>query len=182
MPSSVPYVIGPVLAGGLALLALWFAWRQWRLLAWAGTQADLSADDRRFHTRMALRRLVGCLLMLALAALLAGLFGMGILERLDEIMVDGGQAKKEGRKLSPEQADFVWFSMKYVGVTASALFGLLAVAFVDVMAIRRWGNRHRKRIRDDRAAMLERQLPLLRRERDLRRGEEPGGSAESVGD
>jgi len=35
----------------------------------------------------------------------------------------------------------------------------------DILAVRRFGIRHRQRIREDRRAMLERQLPILYAER-----------------
>lgn len=165
MQFNLQYIAASVIAIGIALAGLWFGWRQLKTLAWLRVQQNLSDEDRQYYQRMVTRRLLGCFLLLAMAVSVAGLFGMGILERLDDLMAQGPQAKKEGRKLSPEQQEFMFFSMKYVIVMALITFGLIIVAFLDVRAIRKFGNRHRKRIRDDRAAMLQRQLPLLYQEK-----------------
>lgn len=165
MPSKFPYYLGQGLALLLLLLAVYFAWRQFKTWEWLRRESNLSEEDRRYHLRTVVRRGLGCVLLAALAMLLAGLFGMEIIDRLDELLAQGEQAKKEGRKLTAEESDFVYFSMRYVGTLALVLFGLLGVAFFDLLALRRFGSRHRKRIRDDRAAMLERQLPLLYREK-----------------
>jgi hypothetical protein len=71
MPDSVAAILIPAFALLLAGLAVWFAWRQWNALAWLGSQTDLADDDRSYHRRMIARRLLGCVLMLALAAMLA---------------------------------------------------------------------------------------------------------------
>jgi hypothetical protein len=165
MAESLQALMGSLLAALVAAAGLGFAWRQWKTLGWLRVQENLAPEDRGYYRWMVARRLCGCVLLLALAVALAGLFGMGILDRVDALVAQGPQARKEGRKLSAEEQRFVFFSMKYVGVIALITLGLLVVALFDVRAIRKFGNRHRKRIRDDRAAMLERQLPLLYKEK-----------------
>jgi len=144
----------------------YFAWRQFRTLQWLKTQPQMMPEDRTYYRRQVIRRLMGCGLTLILAGLLIGIFAFGVMAGLDQLAAQGGQARKDGTKLTEEQQDFVRFSFSYLGVLMLVLFVLLSVVFVDVMAIRRFGMRHRKRIRDDRRAMLMRQLPLLRRERE----------------
>lgn len=150
---------------GVIALAVVFALRQVQTLRWVRLQAGLSGDDIRYYTRRSYARLVGCGLLLVLADLLAGLYSFGILEGLDELVAAGPQAKAEGRSLTPEQRDFVHFAYAYVGSIALVLLLLLVGSFIDTIATRRYGMRQRKRIRDERQAMLEQQLPLLRQER-----------------
>jgi hypothetical protein len=147
-------------------ISFYYAWRQFKTLRWLRTQEQMMPEDRQYYRRQAIRRLIGCGLTLVLALLLIGIFALGVMEGLDRLIARGESAKKEGRVLTDEEEDFVRFSFKYVGVLMLVLLVLLVVVFLDLMAIRRFGMRHRKRIREDRRAMLMRQLPLLRRERE----------------
>jgi hypothetical protein len=160
------YVWLGILVVGLAALAFVFAWRQVQTLFWLRTQPQMPREDVQYFTRRSYARLVGCVLLFVLAGLLAGLYAFGILEGLDALVADGADARAAGRHLTEEQEDFVSFAYGYVGAIALVLFALMIGGFIDTMATRRYGMRHRKRIRDDRQAMLARQLPLLRRERN----------------
>ncbi|MCS6978262.1 MAG: hypothetical protein NZM31_14825 [Gemmatales bacterium] len=155
-------VIAVVAAAGV------FAFRQVQTLRWVRSQPDLSPDDVRYFTRRSYSRLVGCVLLLVLAGLLAGLHFFGILDGLDALVAAGPQAKAEGRQLTPEQRDFVNFAYTYVGFIALVVFVLLIGSFLDTLATRRYGMRQRKQIRDDRQAMLKEQLARLRQERENR--------------
>jgi hypothetical protein len=152
----------------LALLgmSLWFAWRQVQTLRWMRTQPQMMTEDRRYYRGQVYRRFVCCGLTFALGCLLIGMLAFGVMDELDKLSALGDQARKEGGQLTDEQKDFLRFSFNYVIVILLVLFTLLVVVFMDVVAIRRFGMRHRKRIRDDRKAMLMRQLPLLRRSRE----------------
>jgi hypothetical protein len=114
--------------------------------------------------------LLGCSLMMVLAVLLSGLYFLGILDELDRLVDLGdqlkGQAGEEKVALKEEERAFLDFGLRYVLVIGLVLLVLLAVAFMDLIALRRYGMRHRRRIREDREAMLRRQLPLLRREQN----------------
>jgi ABC-type Fe3+ transport system permease subunit len=157
---------GYILAGLLFLLAVVFAWRQVQALRQLKTLENLSTEDRSYFRRQALRRLFGCALMFVLAAMMLGLFVFDILTGLDSLVEAGKKAKADGGTITEEQEDFFRYCVNYVIGMALLLLLLLIVAFVELGAIRRYGMRHRKRIRDDRRAMLQRQLPLLHRERN----------------
>lgn len=87
-------------------------------------------------------------------------------------MVLGEKAKETGQKLNAEQERFLYNSMSYVCVLLLVLMAIIFLVGWDIMAIRRFGVRHRQRIREDRRAMLERQLPLLYAERRAVRDQE----------
>ena len=111
------------------------------------------------------RRLTGCVLLILLAGMIYGLYAFDIASRLDALTALGEQVRGQGQQMNDEQREFVYNSMKYVGVLLLVLMLLFILAAWDIQAIRRFGLRHRQRIRDDRRAMLERQLPLLYAER-----------------
>jgi hypothetical protein len=108
-----------------------------------------------------------------------GLYALGIASRLDELMRLGEEARGTKQKLTDEQRAFVYDSMKYVGTLLIVLIVLFVLAAWDIQAIRLYGIRHRQRIRDDRRAMLERQLPLLYAERRAKRRGESGGGIDA---
>jgi hypothetical protein len=150
----------------LAAISFVFAWRQVKTWKWLKTQEQMQPEDRKYYRRQIIRRLIGCGLTLTLAGMLIGMLPM--MKGLDELGERGEQAKKDDTKLTDEEKAFMRSSLTYVGVLMLVLFVLLIVVFLDVVSIRRFGMRHRKRIRDDRKAMLMRQLPLLRRDREER--------------
>lgn len=161
-------IIFGIMALFLVLLAVWFAFRQSHILRKLREEPNLSPEDQKYYRRTVLRRWVGCGLLIVLAVMIAGLFGMGILDRLDELRDKGAVAKEQNLKLKPEEEAFLRFGINYVMVLLLVLVLALAVAVVDIMAIRRYGMRHRRRLREDRQAMLERQLPQLYHERRLK--------------
>lgn len=143
-----------------------FAWRQIQTLRWLGRKDNVSPEDRLYFRRRSYRRLCGCLLTAVLAGLFVGLFAFGIMQELDRLVDAAQGAQAEGRSLSPDDEAFLAYGLRYVCAIGAVVMGLLAVAFVDLLATRKFGIRHRKRIQDDRRAMLQRQLPLLRQERN----------------
>jgi hypothetical protein len=152
----------------LALVAgtVGFGWQQLKLLRRPPGGGQLTAEDRAYFRRQVLRRLVGCGLMLVLAVMLG--FFLVAMPGLDQLVDRGAAARAAGEQLTPEESDYVWFCFLFVGAIMLVVMALLGVALVDLKEIRRYGMRHRKRIRDDREAMLRRQLPILRREREQR--------------
>ncbi|HMO35993.1 MAG TPA: hypothetical protein PKA06_08120 [Gemmatales bacterium] len=162
-----------IVVGISTLVAVGLGYRQWKARAWLKQhRATLSPDDVAYHTWSIRRRLLGCFLLLLLAAMLAGIYLFPIASGLDELMALGENAKNTGQKLSAEQRAFLYNAMSYVAGVLLVLMGIFFVAGWDIMAIRRYGIRHRQRIRDDRRAMLERQLPILYAERRAARERE----------
>src|SRR5947207_8827697 len=84
------------------VVAAVIAWRQVRAWDWQRAQPDLSIEDRRYFRRQVVRRLALCLLLVLAAAMIAGLFGMGILDELDRLMAAGDDARVQGLTLTPE--------------------------------------------------------------------------------
>jgi hypothetical protein len=74
-------------------------------------------------------------------------------------------------RLTPEQEHAKQFFAFYWIAVLLLLFGLLILIAFDLNAIRRFAARHSRQIRDDRRAMLERELAVLRRERGKRGGD-----------
>ncbi len=167
-----------VLVVGVAGAAVVFAFRQLQTLRGLRHQPEMGADELRYLTRRSYARLIGSALLLVLAVLLAGLHFFHILDRLDALVAAGPQARAEGKQLTPEQHDFVNFAYTYVGIIALVVLLLLVGSFFDTLATRRYGMRQRKRIRDDRRAMLEEQLARLRQERE---GRNPSASDSANG-
>jgi hypothetical protein len=164
MPSQYVWLF--LIVVGLILVALIFAWRQGGTLSWLRTQEQMPREERQYYRWRAYRRLFGCLLLITLAVLLAGMYFLGILEGIDQLKAAAEVAHANNEKMTQEQWDYAVFALGYVGWIMAVVFVLMIVVFIDFMAIRRYGMRQRKRIRDDRQAMLARQLPLLKRERE----------------
>lgn len=166
MEQTVAWIVVAVTL--VAALAL--GYRQLRVIAWLkANEVSLSPEDLQYHRWSIRRRLAGCFLLVLLAAMIAGIYWFNIASGLEKLMALGDKVKGTGQKLNAEQEAFLYNAMRYV---ASLLIVLMLIFFLvgwDILAIRRYGIRHRQRIRDDRRAMLERQLPLLyaeRRERE----------------
>lgn len=161
-------VVGVTVAAAVAL-----GYRQVHVWNWLKQhEVSLSPEDLSYHRWSIGRRLIGCFMLLLLAAMIAGIYLFDIASGLDQLVTLGAQAKGTGQKLTAEQEAFLYSAMRYV---AGLLLVLMCIFFLvgwDILAIRRFGLRHRHRIREDRRAMLERQLPLLYAERRAMREEE----------
>ncbi len=165
MDSQQAFLI--VFGTGLLAVAGYLGWRQVQQIHWLRGQATLSLEDRLYFRRQIVCRLIGCLLLAVLAVQIGGLCYFDLFGQLKQIGAIGDAAKEQGVKLGPEDMkdqdrEFLNFSLTYLMVIVLVVLVLMLVALVDVMAIRRYGMRHRRRIREDRQAMLERQLPNLR--------------------
>jgi hypothetical protein len=162
------YLLGIPIILALVALAIHFARRQLQVLRGLRGDEQIAAADRSYTRRQCYRRFLGCVLMLVLAGLVAGLLVVDIHGELERLADKARQAKAAGNdrpQLTEDEQAFLRFGLTYLGIIALTILLLLVVAFLDLLAIRRYGLRHRKRIRDDRRAMLRRQLPLVRRER-----------------
>lgn len=169
MEQLVAWVV--VAVSVLAAVAL--GYRQITVSKWLHqNEVSLSQEDTQYHRWSIRRRLAGCFLLMLLAAMIAGIYVFNIASGLDELMVLGEKAKETGQKLNAEQERFLYNSMSYVCVLLLVLMGIIFLVGWDIMAIRRFGARHRQRIREDRRAMLERQLPILYAERRAVRDQE----------
>lgn len=161
-----------IVVGVTLLAAFALGYRQLRVRAWLkANEVALSPEDLSYHRWSIGRRLAGCVLLVLLAAMIAGIYWFDIANRLQELNTLGDQIKGTGQKLNAEQEAFVYSSLRYVTSLLLVLMLIFFLAAWDIMAIRRFGIRHRHRIREDRRAMLERQLPLLYAERRAKEGD-----------
>ncbi len=168
--------MAPLVAWLLVLLTLVvagvFAWQQVHTLRGLGRRTDLSLEDGTYFRRQAWRRLVGCGLLVAIAAMISVWFLSGQHERIDRVGDDIQARRAAGAvELTPEQEHAKRFFAFYWIAVLLLLLALLILMAVDLNAIRRYAARHSRQIRDDRRAMLERELSTLRRQRGLSRGE-----------
>jgi hypothetical protein len=161
------YVIsGALLVAILIGMGLFFLIRQWQTLRGLRIPGDRSPEDRRFTRNQAWRRLLGSLLMLVLAAQLAGFF---ILERpVSVLQAQGESAREKGEhpQLDTEQRRFLDFYRYYLIICLLTLLAMISLAAVEYFAIRRFGKQQYRQIQADRRAMIENELTRLRSQRN----------------
>jgi hypothetical protein len=152
-------------------IAAFFSWQQFRSLAWLKTDAELSDEDRRYFRKQAIRRLIGCGLLVAIGLMISGYYISG----LDEWATKMGErvAAKDGPPpaADPDAQRTKNLFAGYLIVVLLLLLALVIVAALDYWAIRGYGARHLKQIQSDRKAMLEHELAELRKARGYRNGE-----------
>lgn len=162
-------------AGSIVLVLLglagFFARRQWQTLRTLRADADVAAEDRAYFTAQAWRRLLGCVLMLAFAGMLAGWYAFGLNARTDELRQQGQAAaaaadEDSGGGFNPEQQRTYNLVSGYWIVATLLLLALLLLACSDIWAIRRYGMRHLRRIRSDRKAAIEKEIADYRSRRN----------------
>jgi hypothetical protein len=148
-------------------LAGFSTWRQWRTLQTEEGQTDLSAEDRIFIRQQVRRRLWCAGLMVLLAGLLALSF---VLEGPANQLVAQGEAahKRSGepQPFDPEQQRFFHLWSSFWIVTLLVLLVIIVLAGLDLIAIRRYGQRHLRQIQADRRAMIEAQIARFRSQRN----------------
>lgn len=168
---SISPLVAWLLVVACIAAAAFFARQQFQTLKRLSTQTDLSPEDRRYFRRQAVRRLIGCGLLVAIGALIGGSYVSGQEEWVDRL----GQPKAAAdAPAPPPDPDLQHRKRVYLWYWAAVLVLLLAlvvVAAIDYFAIRGYGARHMRRIYDDRKAMLEQELAELRRARGYRNGE-----------
>lgn len=154
-----------VIVVALLGLAGYFAWRQWRTLRQLPGREDISAEEKQFQRSQAWRRLFTSVVMVVMAGLLIGTYGMGQEERAEKL-AQPGQVHPDPERHRQELQDFLtqygWFWV----IFGLLLLSLVVLAFVDVIALRRFARAQFRRIQTERRAMIERELSQLRRERN----------------
>jgi hypothetical protein len=152
----------------LTSLAAFSAWRQWQTLQKLKGETDLSAEDRRFEQQKVRRRLWCAGLMVLLAGLLAVSFVLE--EPANQLVAQGEAAHARGHEqpLDPEQQRFLHLYSSFWIITLLVLLGIIVLAGLDLLAIRRYGIRHLRQIQADRRAMIEDQIARARSQRNGR--------------
>jgi hypothetical protein len=148
-------VSGALLVAALLALSAFYAWRQVRLLRRLPA-AGLAPDEARWRRRQAWRRLVGCGLMLALAALLS--VALLFLEAQAQELADQGRQAEA----TPEHRHFLYV---YGAVWIAILLLLLAVvalAGLDLWSTRRFIVQQYRRLQDERRAAIQEEIDRRR--------------------
>jgi hypothetical protein len=166
-PVSDPQIIATVVLVALLLAwAVFSAWRQVQTLRTLPDAENLPPEDLRYLRRQAWLRLVNSGLMVALAVLLALSF---YVEKPAQALIDEGNAARERGEEPEDTAEHRLF-VKYYGAywisVLLLLLGMVSIALHDMLAIRRFGRRHYRKIQEDRRAMIARQVARLRRDRN----------------
>jgi hypothetical protein len=165
---SWPQILfGALLVAALLGVAGYYSWRQVQALRLLRQAPNLPADEARYSRYQIARRLVGCILMVVLAGLLAGvmIYLEGPAQQLAE---ERGAAHAAGQDpdFTPEEKNFVRL---WGGLWIAILLVLLAVVLLagyELWAVRRYGLREHRKIQADRRAMIARQVARLRQERN----------------
>jgi hypothetical protein len=150
-------------------MAGYYTWRQWQALRHLRVADELDAADRRYYLVRAWRRLVGCGVMVLLAAGLAGTYLLGQEWKAHELgeaqAVEPHDGDAEVAAPDPEQTRWLRQYSTFWIVFSMLLFSLVGLAFWDFLATRRYGMRNLRQIQQDRRAMIEGQLVRLRQQR-----------------
>jgi hypothetical protein len=163
---SVQYVYAAVIVAVLLGLAGYFGWRQWQTLRGLRGQAELPPEDRRYYRTQAWLRLVNCGLMVVFAGLLAGTYLLGQERRADEFPAGPAAEERGADHPTAEERSFARWYTTYWIVLLLVLLAIVTLAVVDLLAIRRFGVRHFRKLQADRRAMIEREVSLLRSQRN----------------
>jgi hypothetical protein len=143
-----------------------FVRQQARTIRRLASESDIPAADRVYYRRQVWRRLIGCVLLVAVAAMMTFWYVYRLDARIDEL----GDTLKAQRaagdhRLTQEQDDARRFYVYYVSTMLLLLMAVVILAGVEMAAIRRYAARNLRQIRDDRREMLRRELTALREER-----------------
>lgn len=157
-------VFGSALILALVAAAVMFGAVQLGRLRGLRGRTDLPDEERSFEWWRAWRRLAGCALLMAMAALLA--LQLLLWEPAAEALArERAVAGKDAPPFTEEQKAFLWvWGGAWVALMA-ALFLLLMLTAYDQFVTRSRLWRERLRLHADRRAMIRRQAERMRQER-----------------
>jgi hypothetical protein len=167
--------VGTVLVVALLSLAVYYGWRQFRLVRQLRGAADPGSAESLYRQAQAKRRSLGSALMLALAVQLAGamLFLEDRAQRQAERADARAEAREKGEEPSPptaEERSFARFYSAYWLVFLLILLGVVILALQDLWATRTFGLRAHRQLQAERREMIDRQIARLRQEKQERNG------------
>lgn len=167
MNFSSEQLLAVVIVTVLIGLAGFFGWQQARAIGRLKQSENLHPEDRRYHRLHAGRVFICCVLMIMVAGMVGGWYVFGLAGNLGEL---GHQAADQpaspDHPLDAAQKRSLTFFTIYWILAILLLLAMVYVAFMDLWAVRRYGLRHIRQLQADRRAMLERQIALLRSERN----------------
>jgi hypothetical protein len=154
-----------VLVIGVIGLAGYFAWQQRRAMRRLKQMDNLHPEERHYQRLHAGRVLICCILMILVAGMVGGWYAFGLDNEAAQLSRQAaGQAENE--HLDPSQQRSLTFITFYWIVAILFVLGMIYVALMDIWAVRRFGLRQTRQLQADRRAMLERQIALMRTERN----------------
>lgn len=154
-----------VLVIGVIGLAGYFAWQQRRALRRLQQMDNLHPEERHYQRLHAGRVFICCIMMILVAGMVGGWYAFGLDNEAARLSQQAaGQAENE--HLDPSQQRSLTFITFYWIVAILLVLGMIYVALMDIWAVRRFGLRQTRQLQADRRAMLERQIALMRTERN----------------
>jgi hypothetical protein len=143
----------------IAVVSLRYQIRNWQRLR----TETLASDDRRYLRGVCQRRTLNAILMLALAAMLAGAYLSGGQQELNRIAMLKHQDPPADR--TPEDDEFVKSWIIYWIIVLGLLFFVLVIAMADYVAIGLYGRQQLQRIKHEQRDLLERDLAMIRQQK-----------------
>jgi hypothetical protein len=168
-------IVGAVLVVALLGLALYTIWRQVRILRLPGGPGDPQTIEGVYRRAQVRRRLTSSVLMLVLACQLGG--ALLYLEGPAQQQADRADARADAlnrdEPVAPptaEERSFARFYGTYWLVFLLILLAVVALAFADLWATRRFGVRAHRQLQAERREMIDRQIARMRQEKGERNG------------
>jgi ABC-type Fe3+ transport system permease subunit len=158
MPNS-EYILAGVLVTFTLGATLFFGVRQLRLLL-----KNADTEEHQVLRRSAMRRLVVSVLLAVCALLIAAPYVTGLADDVARIGHDRGPDVPL-RAMTDEEAQLARTYLMFWIAIAALLMTAVTVIAIDMVVIRRYWAASYQRLKDDRSAMLARQLERLRSER-----------------
>jgi uncharacterized membrane protein SpoIIM required for sporulation len=156
-----------VIFAGTIGLAGYFARQQLRALKRLRQAESIHPEERRYQRLHAGRVFVCCLLMLLVAGMVGGWYVLGLDAKYDELRQQAStQADNPQQRLDPDQERWLTFFAFYWIVVILFALGMMYIGLMDYWAVRRFSLRQTRQLQADRRAMLERQIALMRTERN----------------
>jgi hypothetical protein len=175
-------VAGVALVVALVALASYYAWRQLRWLRRTRGEDDPSPEEGLYRRAQAKRRLVNSVLMLVLAAQLAGalLYLEGPAKRQADRAVAREAAREAARAAgreaggeaqpTAEERSFAGLYSAYWLLLLVNLLAVVVLALADLWATRRFLIQAYRQLQTERRDMIDREVARLRQERQQRNG------------
>ena len=153
MPYALLFLAAVVAVIGLVSLRLQV--RNWRRLR----SETLASDDRRYLRGICQRRALNSVLLLVLAAMLAGAVFTGGVAELRRL------AQTDKANLTEEDKDILRGLVYYWVGVLGLLFVVVMIATADYVATSLYGRQQYTRIRKEQRDLLERDLAVFRQQK-----------------
>jgi type VI protein secretion system component VasF len=167
MPSTET-IMASVLVTVTCGSAIIFGFRQLRYLR---AHSDTATDDAVMLKKSAVRRLIVSLFLICAGLLIAATYLSGLAAEMERIGIEREQVAAEARAPLSDADKHSVRSFTYLWIVALCCVGaaVLLIGY-DMFHVRKHWTQRLNRLRNDRRAMLDRQLSRLRAERGYSNG------------